>query len=136
METIRFAADGSSRWAGMGDYRLVSPNGKHTLSVRYAGEPPHGDSFHELLVDGRKFPGWVWGDYFAFSETSRYFVASWMAQKYERRTIVIDLDRREYCQLPSYLTGKLSVRWPLLSAEQQGAATHHLVAGQETWIAF
>ncbi|MBC6981377.1 hypothetical protein [Caulobacter sp. 17J80-11] len=51
-------------------------------------------------------------------------------------TITIDLERRDYCQLPSYLAGKLSVRWPLLSAEQEGVVTHHLVAGQEAWIAF
>ena len=43
-ETLQFSEDGHARWAGMGDFVLVSPDQVHRVELIYAGEPPHGDS--------------------------------------------------------------------------------------------
>ena len=102
-ETIELPADGASRWAGMGNYVLISPDGQHKVALRYSGEPPHGDSFHELEVDGVRLPGFAWGCTFAFTVDSRYFAASWMAKLYERKTIVVDVERRQFFVAPDYI---------------------------------
>jgi len=35
--------DGTSLWAGMANYILVTADAKHEIELRYLGEPPHGD---------------------------------------------------------------------------------------------
>lgn len=132
MEVVRFQNDGASRWLGMRDFRIISPDGKHELIMRYAGEPPHGDSYHELTADDRKVPGWFWGDYVAFGQ-SRYFIGSWMGQKFERKTAIVDLELREFCELPVYLPGKMSVHWPVIASTFEGQAATYVVTGQEQW---
>lgn len=103
MKEMRFVAEGQAQWAGMGDYRLVSPDGKHQFEVVHAGEPPHGDSVHEVTVDGRAFPGYTWGCMFAISSCSGYAAFSWMATMCERRTIVVDMSEAKYAVLPEYI---------------------------------
>ncbi|MBB2487322.1 hypothetical protein H5407_18970 [Mitsuaria sp. WAJ17] len=135
-DVIQFAADGRSRWAGMGDYLLVSPDGRHRLQSLYAGEPPHGDSFHRLHIDGRAFPGHAWGCCFAFSACSRYCVFSWMAQRYERRTVVVDLEQSAYFTLPHYFPD-FTLQWPTVVCQAStGARRSYTVSGQEAWISF
>lgn len=101
-KTIEFTANGLSHWAGMGDYRLVSPDKRLEVFIRYFGEPPHGDSYHELMVGGAKLPGFVWGCNFAFTADSQILAASWMSKLYERKTIVIELVEKRFCILPEY----------------------------------
>lgn len=135
-EILHFAPDGRSRWAGMGDYLLISPDGRHRVLSRYAGEPPHGDSFHRLQIDGRDFPGHAWGCSFAFSACSRYCVFSWMAQRYERRTAVVDLDRAAYFTLPDYFPD-FALQWPTVSCRARaGAQRSYTVSGHEVWTSF
>lgn len=102
-ERFALPADGSARWAGMANYVLTSPDGRHEVALEYVGEPPHGDSFHKLQVDGTKLPGFAWGCKFAATADSRYFAASWMAKRYERLTIIIDLEKRRFVVLPVYV---------------------------------
>ena len=113
MTDMRFEADGSARWAGMGDFRLISPDGNHTVEIRYAGEPPHGDSYHRVTIDERTFPGFAWGCMFAFSPCSRYTAFSWMAALYERKTVVVDIEHSRYTVLPRYIQDFV-FRWPEL----------------------
>lgn len=87
----------------MGNFRLVLPDGRHEITLKYAGEPPQGDSCHELMIDGAKLPGLSWGCNFAFTPDSRYFAASWMAERYERRTIIVDVGRRRFLVSPAYI---------------------------------
>ena len=115
-EIIQFAEDGRARWAGMGDFVLVSPDEAHRVKLIYAGEPPHGDSYHRAIVDGVAFPGEVWGGLFAFSACSRHLVFSWMSKRFERRTVVVDLQDRRYFVLPGYID-QFSVCWPSVVGE-------------------
>ena len=48
--TIRFVPDGQARWAGMGDFVPVSPDGTHRVELTYVGEPPHGDFYHRATI--------------------------------------------------------------------------------------
>lgn len=77
---IQFTSGGTSRWAGMGDYVLVSPDKRHEVFLRYMGEPPDGDSFHEARIDGvkRRFSLWL---QFCFTGNSQLFAASWMLRR-------------------------------------------------------
>ena len=100
---LDFAQDGQSRWAGMGDYILHPPDRCHEITLRYLGEPQHGDSYHELRVDGAKLPGYVWGCNFAFTPDSKLLAASWMAERYERKTVLVDVRGRCFAVLPEYL---------------------------------
>jgi hypothetical protein len=135
MEVIRFQDDGASRWLGTQDFHVISPDGNHKLTMRYAGEPPHGDSYHELTADERTVPGWFWGNDVAFGK-SRYFIGSWMAAKFERKTAIVDLELQEICEIPTYLPGKLAVRWPVITSTFQGQTTTYVVTGREEWRAF
>ncbi len=135
-EIIRFARDGQARWAGMGDFVLVSPDGAHRVELTYVGEPPHGDSYHRATIDGAAFPGEVWGCLFAFSACSRHLVFSWMAKRYERRTVVVDLQDRRYCALPCYFY-RFSVRWPTIVGEgEQSAGKDYTFSGTEEWLPY
>ncbi len=132
---IQFTSDGSSRWAGMGDYVLVAPDQRHEVFLRYLGEPPHGDSFHEARIDGVKLPGLVWGCYFAFTENSRFFAASWMLRCYERRTIIVDIEQRRYYLLPEYLLD-FSISWPVVLGLGFAGGLNYRFDGTEVWTLF
>lgn len=55
MEVLKLPSDGSCKWAGIGDYQLISPNESIAADVKYIGESPHGDSYHSLSIRGKKF---------------------------------------------------------------------------------
>lgn len=103
--------------------------------LRYAGEPPHGDSYHHATVDGVPLPGFVWGARFAFSADSRHLACSWMAARFERRTIVIDLPARRYCVLPRALVD-FAFRWPTLIGCGDAAGQDYAFDGCERWTPF
>ncbi|MBB4638178.1 hypothetical protein [Longimicrobium terrae] len=127
--------NGDSVWAGMGDYTLIGPDGRHEVSLRYAGEPPHGDSCHELRADGVLLPGLAWGCNFAFTPDGRYFAASWIAERYERRTIIIDLDERRYLVLPIYIYDFRFV-WPTLAGAGDHQQLRYDFHGRERWTPY
>ena len=135
MQTIRLPADGTSRWAGMADYLLLSPDGGHRVLLKYAGEPPHGDSFHVVEIDGTRLPGFAWGCNFAFTRDSRFFAASWMAEPYERKTVVVDLKRRGYFVLSDYVAD-FTFHWPTLSGVGQSEGVSFAFDGSEVWSTF
>lgn len=132
-EELILPSDGSCEWAGMGDYVLISPDANHRASLLYAGEPPHGDSYHKLTVDGKKFPGYAWGCLFAYSKDSRYLALSWMEKLVERKTVVIDSETRKYFVLPEYIHS-FNLVWPVLHSTSQ--ETKYEFDGSETWIAY
>lgn len=117
----------------MGDYVLVSPDGRHRATLLYVNEPPHGDSYHTLSIDGRMFPGYAWGCHFACSKDSRYLALSWMERLSERKTVVIDMEERQYRVLPEYLYS-FKLEWPVLHCASQ--RTVHELDGREAWIAY
>ncbi len=135
-ETIEFPNDGQSIWAGMGDYILISPDGRCHASLKYEGEPPHGDSFHTLYINGSKFPGFTWGCQFGFSACSRYFVFSWMANKFERKTVVVDVEEKRYFVLPEYIYS-FRVSWPdIFGSGDKYKNIKYTFNGSEKWIVY
>ena len=133
MEEMKFAGDGRSRPAGMGDFRLVSPDGEHVVEIRYEGEPPHGDSYHRTTIDGRAFPGHAWGCQFAFSPCSRYVAFSWMPRRFDRRTVVADMREVRYAVPPEYIYD-FSFTWPTLTGDGKLSAGQAFVFdGSESW---
>ncbi|MDQ8028987.1 MAG: hypothetical protein REJ23_09680 [Brevundimonas sp.] len=97
---VHLPDDGASVWAGMADLVLVLPSGQE-LEAPYVGEPPHGDSFHALTINGARLPGHVWGSRFAAAPDGRYLAVQWMRKMYERQTLVIDIEARRYLVLPT-----------------------------------
>lgn len=135
-QVVPFTADGSSKWAGMGDYILISPNQMHRIAITYEGEPPHGDSYHRGTIDGEAFPGFVWGCMFAFSSCSRYVVFSWMSKLIARQTAVVDLQEKRYSLLPEYIYD-FTVTWPTITAKgQQDSGKQFTFDGCEKWLPY
>ncbi|TXI96722.1 MAG: hypothetical protein E6Q34_00650 [Burkholderiaceae bacterium] len=135
-KVIQFTADGTSNWAGMRDYILISPNQLHRIVLTYKGEPPHGDSYHRGLIDGRIFPGYIWGCMFAFSACSRYVIFSWMTKLYARQTVVVDLKEKRYTCLREYIYD-FTVAWPVITAKGQGVdGKQFVLEGSEIWLAY
>ncbi len=117
----------------MGNFRLISPNGVHVAEVIYEGEPPHGDSYHSLRIDGRAFPGHAWGCLFAFTADSRYFGCSWMERLYERKTVVVDLVTSRYFVLPKYIYD-FTISWPsLVGSRDHDKGETYTFTGRERW---
>jgi len=139
-QLIRLPADGSPVWAGMGHCQLLSADGRHRIDLPYLGEPPHGDSYHRMEIDGVPFPGHVWGALFALTPDSRYLAFSWKpsqsvagASDFERRTAVVDLTLRRYFMLPAYIY-KFRFVWPLLEGSTPGAGDIvYRFTGNEQW---
>lgn len=134
-ERIDFPADGECRWAGMANYLLVPPDRRHQVTLNYAGEAPHGDSFHTVEVDGARLPGLAWGCDFAFTPDSRYLAASWMPALYDRRTIVVDIEKRLYLVLPLYIR-KFRFVWPVLQGVGGASPLSFRFDGTQVWSAF
>jgi len=128
-------ADGTSLWAGMANYILATTDRRHEIDLRYVGEPPHGDSFHELSVDGRRLPGFAWGCYFGVSPCSRHLAASWMAKLYERKTVVIDMEERRFAVLPIYISS-FTFHWPCLEGVGLAIGQRYEFVGSEEWTPF
>jgi hypothetical protein len=134
-DRIEFPSDGASRWAGMADLVLLSPDGRHAVTLLYAGEPPHGDSYHRAEIDGVPFPGWIWGGNFAFAPDGAHVACGWMAARYERKTVVIDLGGRRYYVLPRYLVDFV-FRWPMLVGCGGASGLDYRFEGGERWKPF
>jgi hypothetical protein len=136
VEKLNLPKDGSCKWAGMGDYQLISPNQNVSAIIKYVGEPPHGDSYHSMSVNGNSFPGYIWGCLFAFSSDSRYLVCSWMSKLVERKTVVIDCINQKYFVLPEYIY-IFSVQWPKVSGvEGKWKDILYEFTGTETWLSY
>ncbi|WP_146001989.1 hypothetical protein [Cupriavidus pauculus] len=128
---IQFTLDNLCHWAGMGDYVLIPPDGSYEITLRYAGEPPHGDSYHVVDLAGRRLPGYAWGSIFAMSECSNFIAFSWMEKKFERLTTIIDVRHSRYFVLPRYIYDP-RIEWPSIQdamGEQEGYAFN----GSEAW---
>lgn len=135
-EEKRFPAEGGRVWAGMGNFRLVSPDGTHAAELVYEGEPPHGDSYHAMRIDGRPFPGHAWGCVFAFTEDSRFFGFSWMAHLFERKTVVADLSLSRFFVLPRYI-GDFTLDWPhVVGSPDRHEGEDYAFTGHERWRAW
>jgi hypothetical protein len=133
-EIVSLPADGSSAWAGHRSLLFPSPDGKHEVRATYAGEPPHGDSYHDVAVDGVAFPGHAWGGGFAWSPCSRWFVCGWMAARWERKTIVIDVESQRFFVLPRHLPD-FRVHPPVI-APRSGDGERYVFTGQERWTGY
>lgn len=110
---LAFAADGQSQPMWWGDADLQSPDGRHVVALRYAGEPPHGASFYAGRIDGVPVPGFFWAGALGFSVDSRFFIGGWMPARYARKTLVVDIAARRYLVLPLYLRS-FTFHWPVL----------------------
>ena len=133
MEVLKLPNDGTCEWAGMGNYQLISPDGSISANITYVGEPPHGDSYHTLSINGKGFPGYVWGCLFAFSTDSRYLVCSWMEMLFERKTVVIDCVDKRYFILPVYIYN-FSINWPsVVGADGKWEGLGYKFTGNEAW---
>jgi hypothetical protein len=135
-QKLRFPVNGGSLWAGMGDFELESPNGEHLVLLSYEGEPPHGDSYHRVLIDGRSFPGYAWGCRFAFTADSRYLAFSWMAKCFERKTVIVDVVSKRYFVLPEYVPD-IRLEWPSVQGDAVDHKGHsYTFTGGETWVSY
>lgn len=136
MKVLKLPNDGTGEWAGMGDYCLLSPDGKNSIEIPYVSEPPHGDSYHKLIVNGKSFPGFAWGCIFAFSTNSRYLICSWMSKKYDRKTIVIDCLEFKFFVLPEYIYN-FRIDWPVISGVSDYCSDlSYSFSGTEKWQMF
>src|SRR5690606_39671121 len=78
MQELQFETDGrKARWWGYGDFYCVSPAGTRIL-LPYQSEPPHGDSYHRLLIGSKTIRGYVWSGYLRWSPCGRYFTCDWL----------------------------------------------------------
>jgi hypothetical protein len=93
MTEIKFEADGRrSKWWGYGDYYCDASNGGPRILLPYHGEPPHGASYHELIIDSKTIRGYVWSGYFLWSKCRRFFTCDWlegMGGYYQGKTWVL-----------------------------------------------
>lgn len=134
-QTINIPADGTAVWAGMGNYILVSPDGQHQLKLTYIAEPPHGDSYGSLVIDDVKLPGFAWGSLFASSTDSHYVVFDWMARRFVRQTIVVDLKQRCYFVLPEPIHN-FFVAWPVIEGRGKWESFSYRFNGEEIWTSY
>lgn len=130
---IEFDTSGEAKWAGMGDYVLVSPNKRHEVSCTYYAEPPHGDSIQTIAIGAAALPGYAWGRFFSFSPCSRYLAMSWMRKLFgDTKTIVVDLDEMRYFALP-FNMHLFALRWPLVQIVDGGFFESYRFNGSECW---
>lgn len=93
---IEVFEDNKSFWYGMDDYLINLKKSNHSIELTYAGEPPHGDSYHQMKIDGLSVMGFFWGCNFLFPSEQNYAVCPWMSKLFERKTIIIDLTNMKY----------------------------------------
>lgn len=134
-QTLPIPADGSTVWAGMGNYILLTPDGQHQLKLTYIAEPPHGDSYGSLVIDGVKLPGFAWGALFASSTDSRYVVFDWMEKRFVRQTLVVDITQRCYFVLPEPMPNFV-VAWPVIEGRGNQEGFSYRFNGEESWTSY
>ena len=136
LKCVELPGDGDSIHVGMGDFELLTPNGEHRVQILYRGEPPHGDSYHEVFIDGVSLPGYAWGCNFACTRDCRYLAFSWMARRIERITAVVDMADRRYVLLPAYIYD-FAFRWPRLEGVgKSSVGLSFEFAGNEHWVSY
>ena len=101
-EEVWIDNDNHSYWLGQIDYKIELSQSKTVLELKYIGEPPHGDSYHKLLINSKQVDGYFWGCNFIFPEKQRYVLCSWMKILFERKTILIDINNMRYSILAQY----------------------------------
>ncbi|BET11586.1 hypothetical protein THI4931_26280 [Pandoraea sputorum] len=129
---VQFAANSLCHWAGMADYVLIPPDRSYEITLRYAGEPPNGDSYLVIDIAGRRFPGHAWGSMFALSECSNFIAFSWMRDKFERLTAIIDVRNSRYFVLPRYVYHPC-FEWPSV-LDAKGVQDGYTFNGSENWL--
>lgn len=102
MIKIEIKNDFDNHIFAMEDFELSLKLAEVRVKIVYVSEPPHGDSYHHLFINDRKFPGYVWGCYFLFPYHQKYMICSWMKDPYERKTIIIDIETLKYKVLEKY----------------------------------
>lgn len=132
-EKIVLPNNGEPVYAGMGDYELITPDGKNKINLPYSHEPPFGDSLHNMSVNGIKFPGHVWGCGFAVSYDSNFFVFSWKSIASGRETVVLDIENMRYFRLPQYIY-RFRVNWPeVVGFGDLDSGKKYSFSGNEEW---
>jgi hypothetical protein len=132
---FKFANDGHAQWAALYDL-FVSPDGKHTIELACQGQPPHGDFYSLVRIDGIDFPGYAWDCFFGFSPCSQFAVFSWMPRLIERRTVVVELGTRRYFILPEYIY-EFFIDWPhIIEVDRLSSGKRYSFSGQELWQSF
>lgn len=130
------SADGTGVWFGYDDFEIFSPDRRTVVRLRYVGEPPHGDSYHELSVNEARLPGFAWSGLLSWSPCSRYFLVEWMAMKYERKVAMVDVQVRRYFVLP-LRTSRRSIVFPdVFDSEQPVGNPVFTVGSNDTWTPF
>lgn len=102
MEKIEIKNDFDSHILAMEDFELSLKLADAVVKIVYVSEPPHGDSYHHLFINDKKFPGYVWGCYFLFPYHQKYMICSWMKELYDRKTIIIEIETLKYKVLEKY----------------------------------
>jgi len=102
MKEINVWNDCEVHWFGQISFKINLMMSNHTVKLIYVGEPPHGDSYNELYIDDKKMDGYVWGCNFIFPFSQQYIICSWMEDKIERQTIIIDIASLKYIVMDEY----------------------------------
>ncbi len=102
LKKIYLNDDSQCHWYGMADYEIQLALLGKVLKIMYVSEPPFGDSYHKLHIGDTEFGGFVWGCHFLFPFNQQYLICFWMAELYERKTIIINLLNLDYYLLPVY----------------------------------
>ncbi|MBN2879391.1 MAG: hypothetical protein JXN65_07145 [Clostridia bacterium] len=76
----------------------------HVVELKYAGEPPHGDFYYDMYIDGNRIKGYVWAWTIAFPFKQKYIVCNWMSKLYERKTIIIDIEKLKFFEIKGHWT--------------------------------
>lgn len=110
MTKIEFEEDGrlSTHWS-YGDFYCDVPNSEIKILLPYSGEPPHGDSFHRIIINAKTTRGFAWSGYLLWSPCSNFFTCDWlegMGRHYEngiwvfsqelRATIIVEPKQLRY----------------------------------------
>ncbi len=77
---------------------------KHDIELKYAGEPPHGDIYYDMYIDGKRIAGYIWAWTIAFPFKQKYIICKWMSKLYERKMIIIDIERLKYFEINGHWT--------------------------------
>lgn len=102
MTTIEVFSDQERFVFAMDDFRINLHLSNKILLLKYVSEPPFGDSYHQLSIDGEEYEGYVWGCNFIFPFKHNFLICSWMSAPYERKTIIINLLTKKKYILPKY----------------------------------
>ncbi|MDO9405197.1 MAG: hypothetical protein Q7T87_14280 [Polaromonas sp.] len=115
-------ADGQPLYVGYDDVDIHSPDGQHQTQWVFEAEPPHGDSLHQVWLDGQQLPGRYWGRGHAWSTDSAGVVYCTL-ERYEDRASTLYLVRvadRSWLQVGTH-GAAVSLAPPTLTFRSYGA---------------